>query len=78
MRTDLSRLVAAPLLAAALLAAVTVAQNVTVPTVKGSWFGVHLDGTTVSTRPTVPETCFSTKVTAWRISSVMPKVSTAK
>ena len=39
---------------------------------------VSLLGTTVSTRPTVPDTCFSTKVTAWRISSVMPKVSTAK
>ena len=41
-------------------------------------YTVSFEGTTVSTRPTVPETCFSTKVTAWRISSVMPKVSTAK
>ncbi|MNR65350.1 hypothetical protein D3C85_1883570 [compost metagenome] len=41
-------------------------------------YTVSFDGTTVSTRPTVPETCFSTKVTAWRINSVMPNVSTAK
>ncbi|MNW19673.1 hypothetical protein D3C71_2197680 [compost metagenome] len=41
-------------------------------------YTVSLLGTTVSTRPTVPDTCFSTKVTAWRISSVMPNVSTAK